>query len=283
MHHFSWGSSGSCHFRKDQFVKPLEQVKCFLIQCLLRDSHISPPNSSRESDWNTWKIQRLAYASKDFDCKPLKTGYQFWERWNQHTPSCLFYHITQCNHKSRTDLKHGALRTLNCKREQVNWGWRLSLNWGWRLAFKAPPNQGEFTIFSLQYHMACTHQHSKTQNHIPSVNWKSSERSPLFLDWGAAKGVPEGQRVEKSPVFLIFFFSPTPASKQYCYRSTVMAAVSRQAPKTLREGTLPVIRRAWLQGHFSSSLCPLAALPCMQIELLKVCSRAGKIKPKLSG
>lgn len=206
MHHFSWGSSGSCHFWKDQFVKPLEQVKCFLIQCRLRDSHISPPNSSRESDWNTWKIQRLAYASKDFDWKPLKTGYQFWERWNQHTLSCLFYHIIQCNHKSWTDLKHGALRTLNCEREQVNWGWRL--------AFKAPPNQWEFTIFSLQYHTACTQQHSKTQNHIPSVNWKSCKRSPLFLDWGAAKGIPEGQRVEKSPVFSYFFLTPAYPSLQ---------------------------------------------------------------------
>lgn len=33
-----------------------------------------------------------------------------------------------------------------------------------------------------------------------------------------------------------------------------MAAVSRQVPKTLREGTLPVIRRAWLQEHFFPSV-----------------------------
>ena len=30
--------------------------------------------------------------------------------------------ITQCSHQSWTDLKHGALKTLNWKREQVNWG-----------------------------------------------------------------------------------------------------------------------------------------------------------------
>ena len=39
MHHFSWGSSGSCHFWKNQFVKLLEQVRCLWFRAFW-ESHI---------------------------------------------------------------------------------------------------------------------------------------------------------------------------------------------------------------------------------------------------
>lgn len=65
-----------------------------------------------------------------------------------------------------------------------------------------------------------------------------------------------------------------------------MAAVSRQVPETPREGTPPLTKGAVVPRALgkspSFSLRP-ALLPWVQTELLKVCTRAWKLKPKLSG
>lgn len=53
---------------------------------------------------------------------------------------------------------------------------------------------------------------------------------------------------EMSCVFVFFLLFPTPVPRLYCYRSTMVAAVSRQVPKTLREGTLLLTRGAAAPG-----------------------------------
>lgn len=133
--------------------------------------------------------------------------------------------------------------------------------------------------------MACTQRHPQNQRPTPGVNWKSSKRRPPFLDWGAAQGIPEGQRVDKS---LFSFVSSLYPSLQAILLQKHSEGSSVQAGGDNSEGENPScdqksrLTRAVDKSPFSSP-CPPAALPRMQVELLKVRSRAGKIKPKLSG
>lgn len=161
VHHFSGGSSGSCHFWKGQFVKPLEQIKCFLSQGCLRDLHILPPNSSRESDWNTWKIQGLIYTSKGFDWN-LLNQYRFWGKWSQHTPSCLFC-ITTC--------------TVNPGQHawsSENWNIKGAGGLGKEISIQSSTKPVKVYHVCPLISPGMFSKVPKTQKHIPSVHWKNS-------------------------------------------------------------------------------------------------------------
>lgn len=194
-----------------------------------------------------------------------------------HQPWSPAASLNECSCKSGIDLKHGAQKALNCKGNRwIGDGDQQP---------KFHQTSGRWPSFPLISHG----MYSKTpqnQKHIPSINWRSSTRKPL-LHWGAGKGILEGQRVEKHSVFSYVFLLFYPSLPAILLQKQFMAAASRQVPETLREGALSVVRSTWPQEHWEKSpffsLCPAAALPRMQGELWKVCSRARKIRPKVSG
>ena len=123
---------------------------------------------------------------------------------------------------------------------------------------------------------------SLSQRHDLSQWVDSSHQAVQVLElqhqsfqWEAAKGIPEGWRVQSLLFNLIFFFAPLPASKQYGYRSSVMILVSRQVPKT-QGGSPSYAHKSVMQENFFSLCLLLLHCPVCRWRYWKSVAEQGK-------
>lgn len=155
-------------------------------------------------------------------------------------PSLLPRHWVQSATMDRQT--HGALKTLNCKGEPVNWGQRL--------AFRVP-SQPELTLF-FYYITWCVLRGTPKPKSTYQVWTKRALRESLsfFLDWRAANEVPKSLRLENCAVFSYLLPSSLPQSLSYIVtKAQWWQQCSGRWPKLWGKGPFLWPGELWLQEH----------------------------------